>query len=92
MRTIIVVDHSGRLALFSFSSGGLARLLDPGGGRAGCFPRSGFFAGSGCGRFAGRSGGGEIGGVGLGEFAELLQMLLDCAGGAGGGVISELEK
>lgn len=91
MRTIIVVNNSGRLALFAFTSRGLARLLDPVGGRTGCFSRSGFFAGSGCGRFAGRSGGGGIGGVGLGEFAEFLQVFLDGAGGAGGGFGGKLE-
>lgn len=91
MRTIIIiVNHSGRLALFAFTSRGLARLLDPSGG---CFPRSGLFAGSGCGGFAGRSGGGGgIGGVGLGEFAEFLEVLLDGAGGAGGGLSGQLQR
>lgn len=95
MRTIIIiVNHSGRFALFAFTSRGLARLLDPSGGRAGgCFSRSGLFAGSGCGGFAGRSGGGGgIGGVGLGEFAEFLEVLLDGAGGAGGGLSGQLQR
>lgn len=94
MRTIIVMSHSGKLALFAFTfRSGLARLLDPVGGRTGCFARSGFFAGSGRGsrRLAGRSSGGGIGRVGLGEFAELLEMLLDGAGGAGDGFGRELE-
>ena len=73
----------------SSGGGGLATLLDPGAG-SGAFARSG-------GRFGRSRGGGFVvgaadGGVGLGDFAEFFQLLLDGAGGAGGCVGGELEE
>ena len=68
---------------FAISSSGLAGLLDPSRGGSGSFSWS----------FGGSFGGRRVGiGLGFGDLAELLQVLLDGAGSASDGVRRELER
>ncbi len=86
IRTFIVRIGS-RFTLLPFTfSGRLAGLLDSSGGSGG-FARI-LRGGGGSGRFVWSAGSG----VGLGDLAELLEVLLDGAGSAGGGFVGELRK
>ena len=88
----------GRFALPPFasssSSSRLAALLDTSGRSSNCLTRTlaGWDAGRGGSLSSGGfAGGGRIG-IGLSHLAQLLQVLLDCAGGADGGVGGELMR